>query len=245
MPASEALAIEALLSRLKRGGQLRRYDGGYVVIGLRGPRHDVTTELVEALLQRGLLLRQNDTITLAKAGETWLAEGARFTEQHQILTTRAIKDERGRDTYVVVNAAESPLTLLQRLGWISAQEFEAGEKLRRDYTIGQLSPRMGVDYAAPIHSRGYRPGAAETALAARQRFNLALKAAGPGLADILFDVCCYLKGLAQSEQARGWPRGSAKVVLRLALQRLAGFYGMTAPERAATRAWHKDDDETA
>ncbi len=240
MTASDA--IQALLARLKRGGQLRRHDAGYVVVGLRGPRHAVAGDLVEALLARGLLRREADTVVLAKAGEDWLADGARFAEQHQILTTRSIKDERGRGAYVVVNAAESPLSLLQRLGWISAQEYDAGEKLRRDYTIGQLSPRMGVDYAAPIHTRGYRPAMAETALAARQRFNLALKAAGPSLADILFDVCCYLKGLEASERARGWPRGSAKVVLRLALERLAAFYGMTAPAHTRTRAWHKEDD---
>jgi len=242
MSASDAARIEALLARLKRGGQLRRHDAGYVVVGLRGPRNGVSAELVEALLTRGLIRREADKIVLAKPGEDWLTDGARFAEQHQILTTRSIKDERGRDTYVVVNAAESPLTLLQRLGWISAQEFEAGEKLRRDYTIGQISPRMGVDYAAPIHARFYRPNMAETTLAARQRFNLALKAAGPSLAEILFDVCCYLKGLEESERARGWPRGSAKVVLRLALERLAQFYGMTAPAHARTRAWSKEDE---
>jgi len=235
--------LEDLLQRLKRGGQLKRHDRGYVVIGLRGRRLDVAAALVEALLTRGLIRQDGDKIVLAKGGEDWLTDGARFAEQHQILTTRIIKDERGRDTHVVVNAAESTLPLLQRKGWINAAHYEAGEKLRRDYTIGQLSPRMGVDYAAPIHTRGYRPDMAETALAARQRFNLALKAVGPGLGDILFDVCCYLKGLEESEAARGWPRGSAKVVLALALERLADFYGMGAPSHARTRSWNKEAEE--
>ena len=246
MTNSDGATIQALLTRLQRGGRLKRTDAGYVVIGLRGRRHTVAPALIDALLSRGLLRDDAGKIVLAKAGEAWLEEGARFVEQHQTLTTRTIKDARGRDTYVVVNAAESPLTLLQRRGWISACAYEAGEKLRRDYTIGQLTPRMGVDYASPIHSRSYRPDMADTALAARQRFNLALKAAGPGLADILFDVCCYLKGLEASEAARGWPRGSAKVVLRLALDRLAAFYGMTAPSHARTRRWSKEvsgDDE--
>jgi hypothetical protein len=243
MANSEAVTIQALLLRLQRGGQLKRLAADYVVVGLRGRRHMVAAALIEALLRRGLLREDADKIVLAKGGETWLADAARFAEQHQILTTRAIKDARGRDRYVVVNAAESPLTLLQRRGWISASAYEAGEKLRRDYTIGQLTPRMGVDYASPIHSHSYRPDMADTALAARQRFNLALKAAGPGLADILFDVCCYLKGLEESEAARGWPRGSAKVVLRLALERLADFYGMAAPTHARTRRWSMDADE--
>jgi hypothetical protein len=242
---TEAEQIEALLVRLKGGAELKRADAFYVVTGLRGRRLTVPVEFVEALVQRGLIRNDAGKMVLAQAGEDWLENGARFTEQHQILTTRLIKDERGRERYVVANAAESPLTLLERRGWINAAEYQAGEKLRRDYTMGQLSPRLGVDYSAPIHTRGHRSDMAETTLAARQRFNLALKAAGPSLAEILFDVCCYLKGLEESERARGWPRGSAKVVLRLALERLAHFYGMAAPTRASTRSWRQESEDGA
>ena len=80
-------------------------------------------------------------------------------------------------------------------------------------------------------------------LAAKQRFAAAMRAAGPGLADILFDVCCHLSGLEQSERSRGWPRASAKVVLQIALDRLAQHYGMLfAPRPARVRAWVKEDD---
>jgi len=236
-------AIAALLRKLKQGGHLKACDSAYAVIGLRGARKMIAAELVQTLLARGLLRAEADKIVLAKAGEVWLEDGSRFVEQHQVLTTACIKDERGRDTYVVMNAAESPLTLLQRLGWITATQYEAGEKLRRDYTIGQLTPRQGVDYAAPVGSRSYRSDMAETVLAARQRFNAAMKAAGPGLADILFDLCCYLKGLEESEKARSWPRGSAKVVLRLGLERLAVHYGFGAPKTARMRAWNKSGED--
>lgn len=236
-------AIEALLLKLKRGGHLKASGSAYVVVGLRGAPKTVAADMVERLIARGLLCLGGDEVVLTKAGETWLEDGSRFTEQHQVLTTACIKDERGRDTYVVMNAAESPLTLLQRLNWITAAEYEAGEKLRRDYTIGQLTPRQGVDYAAPVGSRSYRADMAETVLAARQRFNAAMKAAGPGLGDILFDVCCYLKGLEESEKARSWPRGSARVVLRLGLERLAVHYGFGAPKRARMRSWNKDEED--
>lgn len=235
---AEADRIAALLQRLEAGGVLRRLaDGAYAITGLRGKRARVVAGLVTAVITRGLVRVSGDGLVLSEAGRAWLADGARQREQHQVLTTTRITDERGREGYVVVNCAESPLSLLSRLGLISAPDYEAGEKLRRDYEIGQLTQRLGVDYSTPIHNRTHRPDMGETALAARQRFNAAMKAVGPGLSDLLFDVCCYLKGLEDSEKARRWPRGSAKVVLRLGLARLAAHYGFGAPEYARSRAW--------
>jgi hypothetical protein len=238
-------AITELLSALSRGGVLRRAETAYVLTGLRGPRRKISPRLADALLARGLIKADGGGLVLARAGEEWLVQG-RYAEQHQILSTARITGEDGQPHFVVVDIAESPLALLYRLKWIGPAELEAGEKLRRDYTIGQLTARMGVDYEATAGARGsHRPDLADTTLAARQRFNRALKAAGPGLGDLLFDVCCYLKGLEESEKARAWPRGSAKVVLRLGLERLAGHYGFGAPQHSRSRAWTAQDETGA
>ena len=59
------------------------------------------------------------------------------------------------------------------------------------------------------------------------------------------DVCCFLRGLEDVERERGWPSRSAKVVLQLALDRLARRYGFeTAKHRggsARIRTWLADD----
>lgn len=218
-----------LLKKLEGGARLVRRGEVWLIAGSRGPRTVWPDALVSTLCARGLVREDG--------GGLVLAHGPDFADRHRVLETRRITDERGRDCYVVVNAAESPITLLAKRGLVSAVQCEAGEKLRRDFTLAQLSARMGVDYSAPVGRGSFRADLAETVVAARQRFTRAMTAAGPGLADVLFDVCCVLKGLDDTENARGWPRQAARIVLIIALDRLAAHYGMGAPARARMRSW--------
>ncbi len=171
--------------------------------------------------------------------------------------SRAILDRRrtttnpmnaGHGATPAVNGNESPLAWLRRrkdkdgTPMIDAAQFTAGEKLRADYTYGQLMASVTSRWS-PIgatHSGGRSaPGAGaelrDNVLAARERVHLALAAVGPELASILIDVCCHLKGLEDAERTRGWPLRSAKVVLQLALSRLARHYGLL-PVTPATQA---------
>jgi hypothetical protein len=61
-------------------------------------------------------------------------------------------------------------------------------------------------------------------LSARERFDGAIQAAGPGLSDVLWRVVCAGEGLVAAEKALGWPGRAGKLVLGLALDRIAGFY---------------------
>jgi Domain of unknown function (DUF6456) len=134
---------------------------------------------------------------------------------------------------------------------IAAHQLQAGERLRADFTRANLMPRTTSNWASPVASgrrgsSGERAASfTETMVAARQRVQLALDAAGPEFAGLLVDVCCFLKGLEDIERERAWPARSAKVVLQFALDRLARHYGYAGEAhgraRAPVRVWLADD----
>lgn len=132
---------------------------------------------------------------------------------------------------VTVNLAESPLSWLKARGLVSARQYEAGERLRADYEMAQLGPSVTIRWDAAPTARGRRgppvgldPTMAQ--LAAKRRFDAAITAAGPGLADVLWRVACAGEGLPAAERALGWPARAGKLVLGLALDRVASHYGL-------------------
>ena len=127
---------------------------------------------------------------------------------------------------VTVNLGESPLTWLHARGHLSDVQLAAGEQLRADWERAQLSPgvtmRWDVVRVSGGGERGLNPS--ERQIAARARFDGAAAAAGPGLADVLWRVVCAGETLPDAERALAWPVRSGKLVLKLALDRVAGFY---------------------
>jgi len=130
---------------------------------------------------------------------------------------------------VTVNKVESPLGWLFARRLITRRQFDAGEQLRGDWERGGFSPRVTMQWdAAPVgRHRGGSSGAVALLagqIDARRRFDGAVEAAGPGLADILWRVVCSGEGMRDAETALGWPARAGKVVLCLALDRIADFY---------------------
>ena len=138
----------------------------------------------------------------------------------------AAKVERVRS--VSVNLAESPLGWLLAHGHLSRRQYEAGERLRVDWERANLDPRVTMRWdAAPSSPRGGGSSGVDLSLAqldARRRFESASGHAGAGLADILWRVVCAGEGMRDAERALGWPARAGKLVLTLALDRVADHY---------------------
>ncbi len=136
-----------------------------------------------------------------------------------------VSARRGKRS-VTVNLAESPLTWLHARSHLSDRQLDAGERLRADWERAQLAPSVTMRWDAVrikgTGESGLAPG--ERQLAAKARFDGAIAAAGPGLADVLWRVACAGESLPTAERALAWPARSGKLVLRLALDRVAEFY---------------------
>lgn len=170
-----------------------------------------------------------------KGAEERAEPETRFLAQHRIPGRRQIRFE-GKTVTVDVNEGESPLGWLRRRKGpggkplLSLAQFAAGERLRRDFTLGQMMPRLTADLMCPVQDHSVMPhdqaAITDNALAARERVARALRVVGPTLSDILICVCCHLEGLEAAEKNFGWPRRAGKLVLQIALDRLAVHYGM-------------------
>jgi hypothetical protein len=245
-----------ILRRLASPRQtLRARDGHFAVsrglAGLAASRVTVAEDAVAAFQARGWIAADGPgCFVIAPAGRDFLTRSlggeAGFADQHRLMEDMCVGTGEAART-ARVNRAESPLARLKFRGLIDDLQFAAGEKLRRDFTLGQLGPRLGVDLTrAVMAGGGGQDNISDVALAARQRFNRALSAAGPGLSDLLFDVCCHLAPLENAEDKRGWAKRSGRVVLKIALDRLAAHYGLDVMAgRAGIRAWHDDTVEEA
>jgi hypothetical protein len=176
------------------------------------------------------------------AGSPAVPEIGTYRARHLALGQRRLATEFGPAT-VTINETESPLAWLARRrgrdgrAMIAPHQLVAGERLRGDFTRAHLMPRTTSNWESPIvsGSRGNSAGhSTDVMIAARQRVNQALDAVGPEFSGLLLDVCCFLKGMEDIERERSWPARSAKVVLQLALEKLARHYGYA--EQAKGRA---------
>lgn len=212
------------------------------------------------LVARGLVARlETGEIALTPAGRDRLAADEASPEAETApplaaRSARAIEGPDGAPATVLVDDAESPLAWLRRRRdkdgrpFMDEAAFRAGERLRLDFTRARLMPALSSNWrtALPADSGGGSRGGigdlTDAAVAARARVGRAVEAVGPDLGGLLIDVCGFLKGLETVEAERGWPARSAKIVLRIALDRLAAHYGIAAeaqgPEAArGLRHW--------
>ncbi|MDZ4308720.1 DUF6456 domain-containing protein [Allopontixanthobacter sp.] len=127
---------------------------------------------------------------------------------------------------VTVNLAESPLSWLHARGHLDDRLYDASERLRADYERASLGASVTMRWDA-VRIRGSGDSglnATERQMAAKARFDGAMAAAGSGLSDILWRVACGCESLPDAEKELSWPARSGKLVLKLALERVADFY---------------------
>jgi hypothetical protein len=253
-------ALAALVGFLVRGSATCRSAGTaqrpvqVELIRGDGAARKVDARVFKAALERGLIVLERSRTSSPEAApcytsthegraalKRWLSDPESvFQDQHRTLVAGSDPDHG----LLRVNQDESPLAALARIRgrggalFLESAQVEAGERLRIDFTRGQMQPSLGQRWEPVRMGRqsGLAGGAADltdAAMSARLRVEAALAEVGPELSGVLLDVCCFLKGLAEVERNRQWPARSAKLMLRTALAALARHYAM--PRRKVSR----------
>ena len=187
------------------------------------------------------------TYALTQAGraelKTRLAAGYGLSEAAARFATGQgdWNDPEPHSRRVRYNLAESPVAVLGRrrdkdgAPYLAPEFIRAAERLREDFELAQMGPNVTQNWESFLTARAAR-GGGDGPLAprdARARVALALADLGPDLGHIALRVCCYLEGVEEAEQRMGWAARSGKVVLRIALRRLARHfdevYGPSGP----------------
>lgn len=207
-------------------GQTAQFDGSHYATpdGRRGAKADV-----RALIQAGALSGNQASCKANRETAGWLKRAMidcdAFLAQHR-LTGR---DADGRE----INLKESPLSRLAvgEAAFLDRHHLEAGERVRRLVERAQLRHRTTMNYSGIAGERsagGARAELSDMAADARRAVAEIYRSLPADCAGVVVDVCGLLKGLQEVERERGWPRRSAKLVLRIGLDHLAQIYGMSS-----------------
>lgn len=195
----------------------------------------------------------DEVLKITEVGVTYLKQSLNpdallATSQNQLKTADIVIDKLHQKVQIKTN--ESPLMRLfsrkTKLGstYISMEEFQAGERLRKDFERGQLQPKISASLQGSVGSGGSSGFSdvndiTDFAIDARKRVGKAIDQLGPELSGVTIDICCFLKGLEHVERERQWPPRSAKLMLKTALSLLARHYGIAGYENQSSRKAHR------
>jgi len=217
--------LQRFVRGLLAGGAAARK--GEVYVARDGQR--VAAPMVLELVSSGALGGDGESCFAVAETRAWLKrarlDADAFAAQHRVTT----RDADGAE----INLAESPLARLASAGageaFLDRHHVEAGERVRRLVERAQLQPRLTMAYSASRTAGGPRPQAvadiSDLAAEARREMAMLHRVLPRDCAGVVLDVCGLLKGLQEVERDRGWPRRSAKLVLRIGLEQLAQHYG--------------------
>jgi uncharacterized protein DUF6456 len=231
MPRAEAGAVRFVRALLPTH-RARMEQGVYAV-----ERRDLVARLnrdrAVQLAADGVLMLSVDLCVAGPRASAWLA-----TQRGSPRANATAVPDVARAALVSLD--ESPLARLAaaREGeapFLLAHQVAAGERVRLLVERARLSPRLTMSYdaARTADGRGAIGPAdiSDSAVDARRKLDEVARLLPPDCRGVVFDVCGLLKGLQVVETERGWPRRSAKMVLRIALEQLAGHWGLSTEAR--------------
>ena len=253
-----ALRLSKVLSKQPNIGCSYVLDGQKFTLSLGKKDYTFEDVIVSDMKQKKLITVSSGRIKLTEAGLLYLKKTLNPYELlacSKNVTQSASVLVNNEHQQVQMNTCESPLMRLftrkSKTGdtYISMEEFQAGERLRKDFERGQLQPKISANLQGAVGSSrqtGFNDAGDITdfAIDARNRVGKAIEKLGPELSGVTLDICCFLKGLESVERERRWPPRSAKLMLKTALSQLARHYGISGYQNNRSNKryfWGSDD----
>ena len=223
-------AMRRFIKALLRSGRAVVVDGGAVIETRADARVVLDQADLRMLEARGLVRVSAGICSPTPECAAWLrrtlASPDGFADQHRVLAPGPEGSRR--------DLCGNPLDRLTHLaggGFLAPHQRAAGEKVCHWGARAQLRQRITMSYD-PAQVGGRRKGAGSTdisdmAAEARKALARLFLDLPRDCAEVIVDVCVFEKGLQTIETERGWPRRSAKLVLRIGLDRLAALLGLS------------------
>ncbi|MBU1176326.1 MAG: ATPase [Alphaproteobacteria bacterium] len=235
-------ATRRFVAALVRAGSATRSADAYVA-GEGGGQKSLALDTVRTLAADGLVRIENNACRPTAETTAWLrrrlSAPADFAAQHRLIAPGPEGTTRDLAHDVLEKLARPAAG-----GFLQPHQLEAGRKVAMWGARAQLRQRVTMSYD-PAQIGGRRGGAAGADLAdmaaeARKALARLFRDLPRDCAEVIFDVCVFEKGLQAIETERGWPRRSAKLVLRIGLDRLAEALGLMPEATGWPTSRHHD-----
>lgn len=220
--------IRRFVRVLLRAVQAVRNKDGFVA-DYGAARARLSADDVAKLASHGVVVCANGACTPTNEAKAWLTRQQLGREDEVSQRRRIVAGPAGSRC----NPERSLLAKLAQAtgeGFLQPHHLEAGKRVARWGERAQLRQRVTMSYdPAQVGGRrhGGRSDIADMAVEARKSLARIYAELPRDCAETIIDVCVFEKGLQTIETERRWPRRSAKLVLRIGLEQLAGRLGLT------------------
>jgi len=204
----------------------------------------IAPEFAEARAERlnaQALAAEGDRMAKARAKrQAGMSAATRAKPTNERAARSRVKSVGVAGTVTLADELPMAIARLHKLGKITNAEANAVGRARNDYLYGYSSGAMTTNYGVRVDGGGAGPGdEPERKADARRRWDAALDACGPGLAEVFRDVVVMDvsldsgPGVAGDHATKPNRRAAASTVLILAVQRVASVYGLSVRTNAA------------
>lgn len=230
--------------------------------------------LIDFMKQNNWLKVNQDIYKHTKLGQDWLSEFIYFIDlnEQSAMKQEVQKPALMNDIKIQTNLDDLSIIALQQADaeyapifklynrqrniahkYLNENHVRAGQKLFEQFAHANLQPSITMNWeklssAPQAHYTGGKDcGFSEKTYIARRELYQSLESIGAEFAAILVEVCLFGHGLEATEKAMKWPARSGKLLLTMALDRLAEHYQLLPNNKPSNKylAWISHDMITA